>query len=117
MNPADTNKDGKLSVDEAKAAMNMEEEKAFAAHVTPEQERSVLESFKAGTPGMTLDEFKGALGLNAVPALLEMASALGLNAFSQDQIAEAFNEADINSDGTVNAADLGILLGAWGACP
>ena len=48
MNPADTNNDGKLSVDEAKAAMNMEEEKAFQEHVTPEQERSLLESFKAG---------------------------------------------------------------------
>jgi hypothetical protein len=25
--------------------------------------------------------------------------------------------ADQNSDGTVDGADLGILLGAWGACP
>jgi hypothetical protein len=25
--------------------------------------------------------------------------------------------ADLNGDGTVNGADLGILLGAWGACP
>jgi len=25
--------------------------------------------------------------------------------------------ADINGDGTVNGADLGLLLGAWGACP
>ncbi|MDB4632948.1 hypothetical protein OAG01_00725 [bacterium] len=26
-------------------------------------------------------------------------------------------EVDINGDGMVNAADLGLLLGAWGACP
>jgi hypothetical protein len=25
--------------------------------------------------------------------------------------------ADLNSDGVVNGADLGILLGAWGSCP
>jgi hypothetical protein len=24
---------------------------------------------------------------------------------------------DLNGDGVVNGADLGILLGAWGACP
>jgi hypothetical protein len=24
---------------------------------------------------------------------------------------------DLNLDGQVNGADLGILLGAWGACP
>ena len=25
--------------------------------------------------------------------------------------------ADLNQDGAVNAADLAVLLGAWGACP
>jgi hypothetical protein len=25
--------------------------------------------------------------------------------------------ADLNADGIVNGADLGILLGAWGLCP
>ncbi|MFM8639801.1 MAG: hypothetical protein ACKOEL_04095, partial [Planctomycetota bacterium] len=25
--------------------------------------------------------------------------------------------ADLNQDGVVNGADLGLLLGAWGACP
>jgi hypothetical protein len=28
-----------------------------------------------------------------------------------------FGTGDLNQDGTVNGADLGLLLGAWGTCP
>jgi hypothetical protein len=32
-------------------------------------------------------------------------------------VSPAFPRADINRDGVVNGADLGILLSFWGACP
>jgi hypothetical protein len=35
----------------------------------------------------------------------------------RDNLVDGGNPADLNGDGAVNGVDLGLLLGAWGACP
>ena len=45
-----------------------------------------------------------------------VASALALAAFASPAHAQSACDADTNDDGTVDSADLGTLLSAWGPC-
>ncbi len=45
------------------------------------------------------------------------AADLGLMIGAWNQPASAFPAADLNGDGIIRAADLGLLIGSWGVCP